>query len=42
MWALVDVDLWKLVSTTKRVNITMPARVLALVDEATVREGALG
>lgn len=39
VWALVNVDLSKLASTTKRVNITMPARVLALVDQAAVREG---
>lgn len=38
-WALVKVDLSKLTSATKRVNITMPARVLAIVDEAAVREG---
>ncbi len=38
-WALVNVDLSKLTSATKRVNITMPARVLAIVDEAAVREG---
>lgn len=38
-WALVKVDLSKLTSSTKRVNITMPARVLAVVDEAAVREG---
>lgn len=38
-WALVNVDLSKLTSETKRVNITMPARVLAIVDEAAVREG---
>lgn len=39
MWAVVNVDLSKLTSETKRVNITMPARVLAIVDEAAVREG---
>lgn len=38
-WALVNVDLSKLTSATKRVNITMPARVLAIVDQAAVREG---
>ena len=38
-WALVNLDVSKLSSKTKRINITMPARVLAIVDEATAREG---
>ena len=38
-WALVDVDVSKLSSKTKRINISLPARVLAIVDEAAVREG---
>ena len=39
IWALVDVDLSTLSSKAKRINITMPARVLAIVDEAAAREG---
>ena len=39
LWALVDVDISKLSSKTKRINITLPARVLAIVDEAAAREG---
>ena len=38
-WALVSVDISKLSSKAKRVNITIPARVLAIVDEAAAREG---
>jgi predicted RNase H-like HicB family nuclease len=38
-WALVSVDLSKLRSKTKRINITVPERVLALVDEQARREG---
>lgn len=33
VWALVDVDLSKLSGKAKRVNITLPERVLALVDK---------
>jgi hypothetical protein len=32
-WALVSVDLSRLASKAKRINITLPERVLALVDE---------
>lgn len=39
IWALVNVDLSKLSSRTKRINITVPARVLAIVDKAAAREG---
>lgn len=39
IWAVVSVDISKLSSKAKRVNITMPARVLAIVDEAAAREG---
>lgn len=39
IWALVNVDVSKLSSKTKRINITVPARVLAIVDEAAAREG---
>jgi len=38
-WALVSVDLSKLASKAKRINITLPERVLALVDEQARREG---
>ena len=38
-WALVTVDLSKLASKAKRINITLPERVLALVDEQAKREG---
>ncbi len=36
-WALVNVDLSKLASKAKRINITLPERVLALVDEQAKR-----
>ena len=36
-WALVSVDISKLSSRAKRVNITIPAWVLAIVDEAAAR-----
>jgi predicted RNase H-like HicB family nuclease len=39
VWALVDVDISKLSSKTVRVNVTMPARVLSIIDEAATREG---
>ena len=39
IWALVDVDISRLSSKTIRVNVTMPARVLSIVDEAASREG---
>ena len=39
IWVLVNVDVAKLSSKTKRINITVPARVLAIVDEAAAREG---
>ena len=38
-WALVDVDMSKLSDKSVRVNITMPARVLAVVDAAASRAG---
>jgi predicted RNase H-like HicB family nuclease len=38
-WALVNVDLSRLDSKAKRINITLPERVLALVDEQAKREG---
>ena len=38
-WALVKVDLSRLASKAKRINITLPERVLALVDEQAKREG---
>ena len=39
LWVLVPVDVSKLSSKTRRVNITLPERVLAIVDQAAVREG---
>ena len=39
IWALVNVDVSKLSSKTKRINITVPSRVLAIVDEAAARGG---
>jgi predicted RNase H-like HicB family nuclease len=38
-WALVSVDLSKLASKAKRINITLPERVLKLVDDQARREG---
>ncbi len=39
IWAIIDVDLSKLSGKSKRVNITLPERVLALIDEAARRSG---
>ncbi len=39
IWALENADFSKLSSKTRRINITVPARVLALVGEAAEREG---
>ena len=39
VWALVDTDVSKLSDKTMRINVTMPARVLAVVDKAAGREG---
>ena len=39
VWAIVAVDVSKLSSKTRRINITLPERVLAIVDQAAVREG---
>ncbi len=39
IWALVSVDISKLSSKSKRINITVPARVLAILDKAAAREG---
>lgn len=38
VWALIDVDISRLSSKTVRVNITMPSRVLSIIDEAAARE----
>jgi predicted RNase H-like HicB family nuclease len=38
-WALVSVDLSRLRSKMKRINIALPERVLAVVDEQARREG---
>jgi predicted RNase H-like HicB family nuclease len=37
-WALVDVDLSRLDSKARRINITVAERVLALIDDAARRE----
>lgn len=39
VWALVDVDLSRLSGKTVRVNITLPERVLAIIDDAASRSG---
>ena len=39
IWALVEVDLSKLSGKAKRVNITLPERVLAAIDQAASRCG---
>ena len=39
IWALGDADVSKLSGKSVRVNITLPERVLAIVDEAAKREG---
>jgi len=40
-WALVSVDLSKLASKAKRINITLPERVLTLVYDQARREGGI-
>ena len=39
IWALVSIDLAKLSGKTKRVNVTLPERVLALVDKYASENG---
>lgn len=39
VWAIVDADLSKVSGKSVRVNITLPSRVLAIVDEAASRDG---
>jgi predicted RNase H-like HicB family nuclease len=39
IWAVVEVDLSKLSGKAKRVNITLPERVLSAIDQAAVRFG---
>ena len=38
VWALIEVDVSKLSSRTRRVNITVPERVPAIVDKMAARE----
>lgn len=38
-WVVVEVDISKLSGKVTRVNITLPERVLAVIDEAARREG---
>ncbi len=39
IWALVEVDLTKLSGKAKRVNITIPERVLSLIDDYAMQQG---
>jgi len=39
VWAMIDVDLSKLSGKARRVNITLPERVLAIIDEAARQSG---
>ena len=39
VWALVDVDVSKLSGKAKRVNITLPERLLAQIDSFAARKG---
>ena len=39
VWAMIDVDLSKLSGKARRVNITLPERVLALIDAAARQSG---
>jgi len=39
VWAIVTIDLAKLSGTTKRVNVTLPERVLSLVDKYASKNG---
>ncbi len=39
IWAVVEVDLSKLSGKAKRVNITLPERVLTAIDQAAIRFG---
>jgi predicted RNase H-like HicB family nuclease len=39
IWALVEMDLSKLSGKAKRVNITLPERILASIDQAADRSG---
>lgn len=40
VWAFVDVDLAKLSGKAKRINITMPERLLANIDTYVAKQGA--
>ena len=39
IWAFVDIDLSKISGKSKRVNITVPERLLALMDQYAARHG---
>jgi len=39
IWAIVEIDLAKLSSTSKRYNITMPERVMDMIDHAAKAAG---
>ncbi len=38
-WAVIEVDLAELDDTTERINITLPRKVLRVIDEAAKRSG---
>jgi predicted RNase H-like HicB family nuclease len=40
IWALVSVDLSKIGGPARRINITLPERVLSLMDQYAARQGA--
>jgi hypothetical protein len=42
VWALVKIDMSRLEEVTERVNITLPSRVLHIIDEAAKRAGESG
>ena len=39
IWALIDVDLSRISGRARRINITLPERVLRIIDEAAKRSG---
>lgn len=39
VWAVVEIDLAKLSSKAKRINISLPERLLTIIDQAAAREG---
>ncbi|MGC1306132.1 MAG: type II toxin-antitoxin system HicB family antitoxin [Phormidesmis sp.] len=39
IWALVDIDLSKLSGKTRRINVTIPERILKRIDDCASRQG---